>query len=466
MKPVVRPSAAPIGARLIPASRGWAEVHPRYRDAFAAARLMTAEALLLLKGEIVSGHPDRHVLRVTLPDGRIAYLKRQHGVTWRERLKQKLAGAGWVSRCEREGRLLRELEKKGLPAPQCVAFGEDGDNRSFVLIEELDGCTELRQLLCDTALSLADRTHLAERLGQAVAELHTAGVTTPDLTAKHVFVDPRSFAVTLLDWQNARLVKQVTTADRVKALAGLDASLAESLAGPRERLRMLWAYVRVCRRSGAALPRFGELVRAIQSSFAASLKRRSIRDQRNTSAAEQRLVWLAGEAVCAIPEIAAEWPKTAVAPPFYHSESGSLSVRIGGKSATLIRGRMFVPFTRLVAAIRGKPWRSPGTTIGRILFHLQRYGIPAPQLFAFGQRATSRVSAEWFALIEDVAGQPVERFLASCDDTSRSEVTEQIAQLRKQLADAGCTMRDEAFRVTEAGRVIVGDPTAIGFTRT
>ena len=87
-----QPALAPLGARLIPASRGWAEVHPRFRARLAAQRLLTAEAILNLPGEIVSGHPDRHVLRVEL-----GYLKRQHSVGWRERLRQKLAGFGWSS---------------------------------------------------------------------------------------------------------------------------------------------------------------------------------------------------------------------------------------------------------------------------------------------------------------------------------------------------------------------------------
>ena len=39
--------AAPIGATLIPASRGWAEVHPKYREAFAAARLMPPDGSLI-----------------------------------------------------------------------------------------------------------------------------------------------------------------------------------------------------------------------------------------------------------------------------------------------------------------------------------------------------------------------------------------------------------------------------------
>jgi len=389
-------TAAPIGARLVPSSRGWAEVHPKYREAFAAARLMTAETLLTLPGEVVSGHPDRHVMRVELPNGKIGYLKRQHRVSRFERLKQKLAGFGWSSRCIREAKVLKQLEREGLPGPQWIAFGEDGDGRSFLLVEELSDSLELRPFLNDSALSLVERNRLAEKIGQSIAELHAAGFSTPDLSAKHVLVDPATFAITLIDWQNARHREGEAPAE---PLAALHASLAESLASPRERLRMLWAYSRVCSRSGMKLPRFSQLVRSLRTESERIANRRSIRDQREGTPVDQRLVWVADEAVCAIPEIAAIWPQPAIAPPFYSCPSGTISIQLAdGRPATLIRGRTFAPLARLRAAIRGKSWRSPGMAIARDLFHRQRYGLPAPQLFAFGQRLTGPMTAEWFVL--------------------------------------------------------------------
>lgn len=395
-------AAAPIGARLIPASRGWAQVHPKYRESFAEARLMTAEALLALPGEIVSGHPDRHVMQVELPGGGSAFLKRQHKVTWRERLKQKFDGCGWSSRCVREANVLKQLEREGLPCPQWIAFGEDGDGRAFLLVEEVKGARELRRLLSDSVLSTEERIRVAERIGQAVAEVHAAGFSTPDLSAKHVLIDPATFAVTLLDWQNSKRREGAAPAE--PALGALDASLAESLASPRERLRVLWAYARVCRRSGMKLPRFSRMVCEIRKEMERVRDRRSIRDQREGRTIDQRLVWLADEAVCAIPEIATIWPRPAVAAPFYHCEPGTIQIQMAdGREATLVRGRSFAPFGRLRAFLRGRPWRSPGANVGRELFDKQRYGIPAPRLYAFGQRLTGRCTAEWFALYETEA---------------------------------------------------------------
>lgn len=385
---------APIGVRLIPASRGWAEVHPKYRERFAAGRLLIAEALLALPGEIVSGHPDRHVARVALPGGGIGFLKRQHRHGRLEKLKQKRAGFGWVSRCVREAKLLKQLEREGLPGPQWIAFGEDGDGRSFLLVEELSGTHELRQHLSDTALSLEERARLAEAIGRSVAELHAAGFGTPDLSAKHVFIDAESLAVTLIDWQNARRGEVSPL-----VLAALDASLAEPLASPRDRLRVLWAYRRVCRRSGLSLPRFSELARSIRAEASRIANRRSIRDQREAAPCDQRLVWVADEAVCAIPEIAAIWPQPAVSPPFYSCSPGTIQIQLAdGRTARLTRGRSFAPFARMLAAIRGKSWRSPAMTMARESFQRERSGGPGPRLYAFGQRFTGPFTAEWFVL--------------------------------------------------------------------
>jgi hypothetical protein len=379
-------ATAPIGARLIPASRGWAEVHPKYRDAFAAARLMTAESLLAMPGEIVSGHPDRHVMRVELPGGAVGYLKKQHRVGRLEKLKSP--------RCVREAKILKQLAAKGFPCPEWIAFGEDGDGRAFLLVQDLKGFRELRSLLSDSALSPDERGRLAERIGQSIAELHAAGFDTPDLSAKHVFVDSSTFAITLIDWQNTKPGRFDS-----RPLAALDSSLAAGLASPRERLRMLWAYSRVCRRSGMKLPTFSKLARELRTESERVAGRRSIRDQREAVAADQRLVWLADEAVCAIPEIAAIWPKPAVSAPFYSCPSGTISIQLAdGRAAKLIRGRSFAPFSRLIAWLRGKSWRAPGMALARDLFQRERYGQPGPKLYAFGQRFTGRATAEWFVL--------------------------------------------------------------------
>lgn len=431
----------PIPPRNAPAGR--VVIHPGFAGRVTG---MTAGDFLGLPGEVVSGHPDRHVARVVLPGWeRPLYLKREHRVGWRERLRNRLAGYGWVSRCGREVAVLRQLEAAGLPCPRVVAHGEDGRGRAFLLVEELPG-VELRRLLGDNQLSPADRVRLAGRLGRAVGRLHAAGFTTPDLSAKHVFVDPEAFEPTLIDWQSARRVGRVPTRDRLAALALLNASLADELAGPRDRLRFLRAYGKAAGQLPAR-----EVVRLAVQARA----RRSVRDQLQPAGPgpDQRLVWLAGEAVCAVPDVAAVWPSPAVAPPYYGGEPGTVRVRLpDGRPAVLVRGRSVAPLGRLRAWLRGRPWRSPGVTLGRVLFHLERYGVPAPRLYAFGQRFTGPMSADWFALYEPPAGRP--------------GVTARTEWLLRQLHGAGCRPAGGSFAwVDDAGRATLGVPSAVRIVR-
>jgi tRNA A-37 threonylcarbamoyl transferase component Bud32 len=451
---VYRPRVAPRG--------GHAAVDPAFAARFAALGIDSAAGFLDLPGEVVGGHPDRHVVRVELPGFPAAfYLKRQHAVTWRERLRNRLAGFGWVSRCEREACILKQLAAANLPCPRCVACGDDGRGRAFLLVEELPDTIDLRRVLGDSALSPADRRQLADRLGRVIALLHAGGFTTPDLTAKHVLVAPDSGDVTVIDWQSSRRVRSVTLADRLAGLAALHASVAEPLAGVRERLRVLRAALRPALRAGLVRDRFSDLARRVAAESEYFRGRRSIRDQRYSivTATGQRLVWVAGEAVCAVPNVAATWPTTPLCYPYYGGEPGTSAIRLpDGREAHLIRGRSFAPLGRLRAWLRGRPWRSPGVTLGRVLFHLERYGISAPRLFAFGQRFTGPASAEWFALHSPPAQ------LAAYPDAATAE---QLGRCLRRLHDAGCRVTGYPLAVfgVDAGGVSVRDVAGIALSR-
>src|SRR5689334_8588370 len=62
-------------------------INPAYAGLLDRSGLRSAVDFLLLREEIRSGHPDRQVSRVMLANGVIAYLKREHRVPWKERLR-------------------------------------------------------------------------------------------------------------------------------------------------------------------------------------------------------------------------------------------------------------------------------------------------------------------------------------------------------------------------------------------
>ncbi len=454
---------------------GALSVDPAFAELFTRAGLTTATAFLDLSGEVVSGHPDRHVVRVIIPGvPRPFYLKRQHVVGWREKWRNRRAGFGWVSRCEREAEVFRQLHTTGLPAPRAVALGTHR-GRAFLLVEEVPDAIELRQLLGDNTLSPTERRQLAEAIGRSIAAVHATGFTTPDLTAKHALVNPDSLVVTFLDWQSA-VRKSLSAADRADALGALHASLSEPLASRTDRLRALRAYEswsapttdiaeRTKTRHLGLKDQVGPILRAAKRHAG----RRSVRDQLQpqTTTTRQQLVWLAGEAVCAVPEVAAVWQEPAIGAPFYGSGPvGTVRVRFAGRDAVLVRGRTFAPLGRLRAWGRATPWRSPGATAGRVLFHLERYGVPAPKLLAFGQRLTSATRAEWFVLHEAPRGIPLRRWRRSACSTERLRVMSTVRECLRALHDAGCVLSDAttAFAVA-GGNVMIADPRAVRIVR-
>jgi hypothetical protein len=389
-------------------------LHPRYAAWLRKAGLDSAEAILELTGEIVGGHPDRHVSRVELPTSagmRVLFLKREHTVGWRVRLKNYRAGFGWVSRCEREATTLQSLEACGLPGPQWLAYGTSDDGRAFLLVDALAGSVDLKTMLKDNRLSESDRRKLATSLGRSLAELHATGFAPPDFSAKHVFVDRGSARVTLVDWQSAPQPGLVAIAQRVHGFALLHATIPENQASPRERLRALREYLRAL--SAECRPNWKDVVRAVQKASKRFGRSSSVRDQNGDAriANDLRLVWLAGEAVCVVPELVKQWPSPPIAPPFYpgpsDSKSGPSDHYIGlpdGRTATLTRHTTLAPFGRLLARLRGRSWRSPAAVAARILFQLQRFDAPAPRLLAFGQRLLSPGRADSFVLTDQSPG--------------------------------------------------------------
>lgn len=472
-----------------PTARSFAVIHPRYRQWLAKCGLTSPESFLALIGDVVCGHPDRHVARVELHSGvrpRVAYLKREHLVGRRTRWRNWRAGFGRVSRCEREAITLKRLEEAGLPGPHWMAYGEH-DGQAFLLVEELSGATELRAHLDEFRLTDADRRLLALRIGRAVAELHEAGFGTPELAAKHLFLRPDVMAVSLIDWQSAphpgRTPAPVRAEDRYRWLGQLHATLADELATPADRRRVLWAYrraVRMIRGTSAGVPKFSTFVKEIEHHARRVANRSSVAAQRHPVSAEtpQRLRWLAGEAVVVTPELVGLWPKPVLGEPFYpamptptpvsgHREWVTFS---DGRRAVLIRFHTVARFGRLLAALRERPWRSPATAASRVLFHLQRHGIPAPKLLAFGQRFVSGSAAESFLVAEPQPdSMSVEHRLAdpAISNTERRVLLRECGRLLKQLHDAGCrpdaarTANDPVFMVTAGGEVSVGSPFAV-----
>jgi hypothetical protein len=362
--------------------------HPGHRDWLESLNLTDAEAFLALPGPVISGHPDRHVRRVQL--GSVtAYLKCEHRVPLRDRLRHLLAGFGRVSKSLRERQTLADLEAAGLPAPPWLAAGEDAHGRAFLLIGEVTGAVDLRPHLAGMLHRPAgERRRFARELGEQLARLHDAGFDQPELSAKHVLVTPGLPRFTVIDWQNSGRRGRVGWHQRVRALAMLDATVADELASQRDRLRVLRAYCRALERGPRAesgvrarseRTTLRSLARRIRRRSIGLLQRRTVREARlpPVSDGSQHLHWLDGEALCTVPPVAEELSAPRWRAAVYSDGPDQRTSLTDGRTAFLIRRHR--PHRR--SRRRADELRQAG-----LLFYLQRRGVPVVPLLAFGQR--------------------------------------------------------------------------------
>jgi hypothetical protein len=384
--PIVTDSSA------APAKSGWVVIDPRYRRRFARRGLLAAADFIDLPGEVVSGHADRHVVRVVLGRGLsriVAFLKREHRVPRRERLRSFCAGFGWASKSEREVRVLTCLRQAGVRAPRWLAYGEDGRGRAFALVREITGAADLRSFLKAEPRALCRRA-LARRLGRMLARVHAAGFDCPDLASKHVLIRPRGQVPFLIDWQRAVWTRKMRWPIRIRELALLHATLADDLATPRERLACLQSYLRAALGGRPALRPWVKLVvgRAAQL-----LRRRAIQDLRRPplSGGAQRLRWVTGESLVVTRSV---WRGCRGRLPDWLIAAANTDVEAPRDSTLLWRGRTVI-LRQFPAAsdlrlwwnwLRGRHEIAAGPRLGGILFQRQRCGFAGPRPLAFGQR--------------------------------------------------------------------------------
>jgi tRNA A-37 threonylcarbamoyl transferase component Bud32 len=442
------------------------EVNPRYCGLLARLGLEAPGDFLALPGVVYCGHPDRHVARVALGEERRGFLKREHRVRWKGRLANAFAGFGYTSKSRREYRLLQEVAAAGIGCPEPIAAGEDGRGRAFLLLRELGG-RDLRAFL--RRAGPAARREVAVRLGEALAHIHGAGFDHPDLYSKHVLVRCRAgdgLSFHFLDWQRSRRRRRVGWAVRRRDLAALDATLAEDLAAPRERLACLRAYLRAAGR-GAALPGLAAAARAVRRRSAALLRKRRMRELRQPPLewGRQNLVWVQGEALCVTREFRAElggrlpdWLTCGGIPPALGAHVSRSTVGLPRGPALLVRRRSCRPLAWLWAWLRGRRLLSPELEQAGTLFRLQRYGITTPRLLAVGQRHLRPWRAESLLLTEPPAGGvPLATWLSGqADREQRRLVLRRAAELLRRLHDADCSFRPGASPA-EAVQVREGD---------
>jgi hypothetical protein len=456
----------------------WLKINPRYRELCEQHGLAAAEDFLALPAVIISGHPNRHVTRIVIgngPTALVAYLKREHRISWGERLRNAWSGFGLVSRSSREASVLRKLEQSGIGCPEEIAVGEDPHGRGFLLLSDMAGAVELRHYLRDRQLlPERRRDRFARKLGKALAHLHNLGFDHPDLYSKHVFIDPARQTIRFVDWQRSRPRNVIGWRRRWRDLAALGATLDDDLMPQRERILCLRAYLRECRVRKVVRPsgllHSAYRILALQRRL---LRRRRIRELREVPLTSgcQDLVWRDGEGLCLTPEFQAvlqgkfpDWLWLANLPSGLFQSEVNTTVDIAeGRKALLVRRRERCSFGRLWSWLRSRRHTSPEIRQAGLLFRLQRYRIPGPRVLAFGQRLRFPGKVESFLLTECASeATPLRRWLreqiGSTPDVSRERrrLIHEAGSFLRRMHEAGCYLGKsrpgQAFRPLQVQR--------------
>ncbi len=420
------------------------EVHPRYRLFLRRQGLIEARHFLDHSASIVSGHPGRSVARVALTSGDetiSAFLKRESHVSWLVRLAGAAAGFGFVSRSLREARTLEALQREGVGCPEWLAAGEDEGGRAFLLVRETPGAKELRAWLRQE-VDPAERCRLTRCLGAALARMHTAGFSHPDLYSKHVLIASDAESVQFLDWQRSRRRLALDARRRARDLAALHATLADDLADARERLVCLIAYHAGFGAADCVGLSHRAFRRLILYYTHRLLRRRHIREKRQTPLARGVQEWatINGGELCVTPALAAVWPRRSPQWLALDRQPAAPDLKwtrrwltTDGPPALLIRSRR--PFALSDLFLWGESPASAEQRHAELLLRLQRHAAPAPLVLAMGRRAEGG-SVESFVLTQPAAAAVrLTTWLAR-----QAHRPDGLARRRRVLRDAGALL--------------------------
>jgi len=229
-----------------------------HRSLLEQLRLSSPAEARLFRGELVKDHKGRRdILRITIPcpeqsevglsQVKTFFLKRN----WKPYRKDGLAslfrhGSVWsASRQEWENG--QALAKAGVRTATAVAYGEDcgpfWEHFSYLLTEAAVGTQTVEHFLRQCG-DRAERRRVFDALAREVRRMHDAGLATPDLFTRHVFVNlnvnPPQFC--WIDMARLDQARSLPRRRRARDLAALNITAPLRFVSARERIRFLIQY--------------------------------------------------------------------------------------------------------------------------------------------------------------------------------------------------------------------------------
>jgi hypothetical protein len=213
--------------------------------------LDTMEGVKKFKGELIKNHKGRRdIQRVSGSSsggsGMTFFLKRNWQPYKKDGMKSLFTrGAVWSqSRIEWENSLA--LQRAGVSVAEPIAFGEEcglfWEQFSFILTASARGETTLDEFL-RAPKQPGERRHVFDLLAHEIRKMHDAGLASPDLFTRHVFVqcgaEPK---FCLIDMARLDRRRKLPASLRARDLAALNVTAPLRFVSTRERLRFLELY--------------------------------------------------------------------------------------------------------------------------------------------------------------------------------------------------------------------------------
>ena len=219
----------------------------KHQELLCQLGLDTMEGVKNFKGELIKNHKgQRDIQRVRGMGDITLYLKRNWRPYKKDGLKSLFTrGQVWSqSRVEWENSLA--LQRAGITVAEPIAFGEEcgvfWENFSFVLTGAARGKMTMDDFL-RTNRDATERSQVFEGLAREIRKMHDAGLGSPDLFARHIFLELGSVPkFCLIDMARMDRRKKLPSELRARDLAALHVTAPLRFVSSEERARFLDVY--------------------------------------------------------------------------------------------------------------------------------------------------------------------------------------------------------------------------------
>jgi heptose I phosphotransferase len=214
--------------------------------------LSTVEGVKAFRGELVKDHKGRRdifCIKTIADDGRplVLFLKRNWKPYKKDGLHSLLRRGKVWSIARQEWENSQVLGAAGLKTAEPVAYGEEcgplWEKFSFLVTEAAPGAQTLEQFLSECR-DRRRRQAVFDALAREIRKLHDAGLATPDLFSRHLFVDESAAppGLCLIDMTRLNRRSSLPTRIRARDLAALNVTAPLRHVTARERVRFLRLY--------------------------------------------------------------------------------------------------------------------------------------------------------------------------------------------------------------------------------